>query len=57
MELPGIRGVAGVQGAGDPFVVWTATEILRVNGADGTIAARVVAGSSAMTIGALAVAP
>ncbi len=57
VELPGIRGVAGVQGAGDPFVVWTATEILRVNGADGTIAARVVAGSSAMTIGALAVAP
>ncbi|MFO0652498.1 MAG: hypothetical protein U0326_40145 [Polyangiales bacterium] len=33
--IAGLRGVAGIQGAGDPFAVWTARAVMRVRGTDG----------------------
>lgn len=40
VRVAGLRGVVGVQGAGDPFVVWTAREMIRVRGDDGVIERR-----------------
>lgn len=40
VRIEGLRGVAGMHGVGDPFVVWTAREVMRVRGMDGAIEVR-----------------
>lgn len=40
VAIPGLRGVAGLYGPGNPFVVWTAREVIRVRGDDGVVDAR-----------------
>ena len=46
VAIPGVRGVVGVQGDGDPFLAWTAADIIRLRGIDGSIARRVTVDAS-----------
>lgn len=53
--IAGIRGAAGIHGAGDPFAVWTAREVIRVRGTDGVIEARHTAPASVGEVGLVVV--
>lgn len=55
VRVAGLRGVAGVPGANEPFIVWTAREILRVQGTDGEIVQRLVLDAGEGDLGAVVI--